>query len=196
MAGELEKTGFSSYLHFINEQNTLLLGVGQEADNDGRTLGVQIVLYDATDPKNPKDIQTFDYVLDHDVRAYSQVLFDSKAFRYVPLADDKGLLIMPMCLDVTGSDEGNFDGFNVFDISKGGIKERMKTSHVNSSDFSNRCYGSNQLESRSFVINGDVTTLKKHSICQYNLDTRKPIGEGIDLDDNIVADPYMGCIYW
>merc|ERR1712107_180461 len=52
--GELNITGFSSYLHSINDDDTLLLGVGQEADEEGRILGVQISVFDASDPTNPR----------------------------------------------------------------------------------------------------------------------------------------------
>jgi len=197
MVGELKKTGFSNYLHFVNEAKTLLLGVGQEADTDGRTLGVQIVLYDAGDPTKPKAIRSFDYTLNPDIRAYSSAQFDKNAFRYVPLEDEKGILIMPMRLDVyNDSPEGNFDGFILFDVSREGITERFSIPHVDPVAFRSRCYSSNSLEDRSFVVNGDVTTMKGHSIRKYNLDTRKPSSDGIDLDQDIEVDPYMGCIFW
>ena len=194
--GELEKTGFSNYLHFVNKENTLLLGVGQEADDEGRTIGVQIVLYNATDPTNPQDIHNFDYTLNPDVRAYSSAQFDPKAFRYVPLGDEDGILILPMQLNVHGSEEGNFDGFILFDISTAGIRERFSIEHVTSRDFRLGCYGYNRLADRSFVVNGDVTTLKGHSIRKYNLDTGEPAGAGIDLGNDEESDPYMPCMQW
>ncbi len=52
--GELKITGFSSYLHPVGEN--LLLGVGQEADQDGRTEGLQISLFDTSDPTDPQRI--------------------------------------------------------------------------------------------------------------------------------------------
>ena len=194
--GELQKTGFSNYLHFVNEENTLLLGVGQEADDEGRTIGVQIVLYDAKDPANPKDIHNFDYTLNPDVRGYSSAQFDPKAFRYVSLENEVGILILPMQVDVHGSEEGNFDGFILFDISADGIQERFSIEHVTSRDFRLGCYGFNRLPDRSFVVNGDVTTLKGHSIRKYNLDTGKPIGNGIDLRKDDDTDPYTPCMTW
>ena len=52
--GELKITGFSSYLHPVGEN--LLLGIGQEADPDGRIEGLQISLFDTSDPTNPRRI--------------------------------------------------------------------------------------------------------------------------------------------
>ena len=50
--GELKITGFSSYLHPVGDN--LLLGIGQEADLDGRREGLQISLFDTSDPTNPQ----------------------------------------------------------------------------------------------------------------------------------------------
>ena len=50
--GELKITGFSSYLHPVGDN--LLLGIGQEADQDGSIEGLQISLFDTSDPTNPR----------------------------------------------------------------------------------------------------------------------------------------------
>ena len=52
--GELKITGFSSYLHPVGEN--LLLGVGQEADQDGAIEGLQISLFDTSDPTDPRRV--------------------------------------------------------------------------------------------------------------------------------------------
>ncbi|XMB87435.1 beta-propeller domain-containing protein [Mycoplasmatota bacterium WC44] len=52
--GELEITGFSSYLHPIDEDH--VLGIGFEADKDGRRIGLKISIYDVTDQVDPKEI--------------------------------------------------------------------------------------------------------------------------------------------
>ena len=43
-------TGFSEYLHMWDEN--LLFGVGKEADEDGRTLGFKMSMFDVTDKEN------------------------------------------------------------------------------------------------------------------------------------------------
>ena len=186
--GELKKTGFSRYLHFINEANTLLLGVGQEADENGRPIGLQVTLYDATDPANPKDVDHFDYILDPDVRASSSAEFDFKAFRYVSLEDEKGILIIPMRLDSITSTEGNFDGFVLLDVDNKRISERFSIPHVDSAAFRLGCFRSERLADRSFVVKG-------HSIQKYNLDSHKPVSEGINLDQDMDTT-YAPCVMW
>lgn len=52
--GELKITGFSSYLHPVGEN--LLLGVGQEADQSGSIEGLQISLFDTSDPTDPRRV--------------------------------------------------------------------------------------------------------------------------------------------
>lgn len=60
VAGELEVTGFSSYLHPIGEN--LLLGIGQEVDVDGNPngnntqAGAKVSLFDVSDPNSPKEL--------------------------------------------------------------------------------------------------------------------------------------------
>lgn len=150
--GELKITGFASYLHFINDEDTLLLGVGQEADEEGRRLGLQVTLYDATIPTDPKNISRYPFELDEDTYSSSSAEFDYKAFRYVKLGDDFGILIIPIRIDSYTSTEGNFDGFALLDVSReNGISLRFNISHVDSADFRLGCYYWSTLAERSFV---------------------------------------------
>ena len=50
--GELKINGYSAYLHPISD--TLLLGVGQDATDQGMRLGMQLSLFDVSDPASPK----------------------------------------------------------------------------------------------------------------------------------------------
>ncbi|MEX2424426.1 MAG: beta-propeller domain-containing protein [Acidimicrobiia bacterium] len=54
VVGELKIPGYSAYLHPVGDGR--LLGVGQDADSEGRVLGTQISLFDVTDPANPQRI--------------------------------------------------------------------------------------------------------------------------------------------
>ena len=49
--GELEITGFSSYLQPLDANH--ILGIGFEADDQGQTLGLKLAVYNVTDPTNP-----------------------------------------------------------------------------------------------------------------------------------------------
>ena len=192
--GELKITGFASYLHFVNDANTLLLGVGQEAGTDGGTLGLQVTLYNATKPTEPAIVDRFPVELDQNVYSSSTAEWDFKAFRYVKLDDAFGILIIPLRVDSYYSTEGNFDGFILLDVSSNGISERFRIPHVDSADFRLGCYYWARLAERSFVVDGNVTTLKGHSIRNYNLDSAKRWW-GIDLDEGRVEEGDQ-CIYW
>ncbi|HFD32265.1 MAG TPA: hypothetical protein ENJ28_06110 [Gammaproteobacteria bacterium] len=73
VTGELEITGFSAYLHPLGKN--LLLGIGQDADTEGRTQGMQVSLFDVSDPTNPQRLQNITLK-----DAWSQVDWDHKAF--------------------------------------------------------------------------------------------------------------------
>lgn len=51
VAGELKIPGYSAYLHPVGEGR--LLGIGQDATEDGRTTGLQVSLFDVSDPSSP-----------------------------------------------------------------------------------------------------------------------------------------------
>ena len=55
--GELKITGYSGYLHPIDEN--LVLGIGQEATETGRTMGTKVTLFDVSDLDNPTALDTW-----------------------------------------------------------------------------------------------------------------------------------------
>ncbi|HEX6221187.1 MAG TPA: beta-propeller domain-containing protein [Acidimicrobiia bacterium] len=57
IVGELEIPGYSAYLHPLGEG--LLMGVGQDATDDGRVLGTQVSVFDVTDSSDPIRLDTF-----------------------------------------------------------------------------------------------------------------------------------------
>ncbi|HIW63561.1 MAG TPA: beta-propeller domain-containing protein [Candidatus Stackebrandtia excrementipullorum] len=75
--GELKITGYSSYLHPVSD--TRLLGVGQEADDSGRTQGTQISLFDVSDASNPTRLDQY-----HVPGSSTSVEIDPHAFLYWP----------------------------------------------------------------------------------------------------------------
>ena len=52
--GELKIPGFSSYLHPISD--TLVLGVGSDADDEGRVTGAKVSLFDVSDLTAPREV--------------------------------------------------------------------------------------------------------------------------------------------
>ena len=81
-AGELKIPGFSSYLHPVGEGR--LLGVGQDADEEsGRVRGLQLSLFDVSNPSNPQRLDTFALETDADAtesHVSSPIEHDHKAF--------------------------------------------------------------------------------------------------------------------
>jgi uncharacterized secreted protein with C-terminal beta-propeller domain len=57
VTGALELDGYSAYLHPLG--NGRLVGVGQEADTNGRVQGVQVSLFDVSDPASPRRLSQF-----------------------------------------------------------------------------------------------------------------------------------------
>lgn len=55
VAGELKIAGYSAYLHPIGDD--LLIGVGQDAGDSGRTTGLQVSLFDVSDQASPRRLQ-------------------------------------------------------------------------------------------------------------------------------------------
>ena len=172
--GELQISGFSSYIQSINADDTLLVAVGQEADADGRILGVQVTLFDGTNPAKPIQLQRAVVEQESDVWSSSSVQWDFKSFRWLSLGDGVGILIIPLQVVAFNSNAqtGNFDGFFLYDVSRSGISQRMNITHVASQDFYG-CYYHASLPERSFVFNGNVTTMKGHSVISTDLDSGK-----------------------
>lgn len=55
VVGELKILGYSAYLHPAGDG--LLIGIGQDATEQGRVTGTQVALFDVSDPANPTQIQ-------------------------------------------------------------------------------------------------------------------------------------------
>jgi len=86
VAGSLDLTGYSSYLHPAS--GTQLIGIGQQADAMGHIGGTQVSLFDVADPASPQRLAT--YALSG---AHSAAEFDPHAFLYWPASR---LVVVPI----------------------------------------------------------------------------------------------------
>ncbi|KAG7353805.1 secreted protein with beta-propeller domain [Nitzschia inconspicua] len=176
--GQLEISGFSSYMHSINNNNSMILAIGMETDDNGLETGMKLSLFDATNQTAPVEI--LNYVLSEgsDTWSGSSAQWDFLAFRYVYRTEEEGRIIVP----VYYSDEVSgdfFDGFKVFSLSPAGIFPLFDISHNVDNVFIRRLNNiSGQtpctcgyLNDRSFVIGGDIITLKAQSARSHNLDS-------------------------
>jgi Beta propeller domain len=78
--GELKIPGYSAYLHPIADG--LLIGVGQDANDQGRRTGAQVSLFDVADLSNPKRLATSPLGTD------TAAEYDPKAFLWWPASRD------------------------------------------------------------------------------------------------------------
>lgn len=84
--GELKITGYSAYLHPAGADR--LIGIGQEATEQGRVQGTQVSLFDVADLAQPRRIARY-----HIPYGGSEAEFDPHAFLYWPAT---GLLVVPL----------------------------------------------------------------------------------------------------
>jgi uncharacterized secreted protein with C-terminal beta-propeller domain len=126
IAGELKITGYSAYLHPVGTGR--LLGVGQEATEQGRVAGTQVSLFDTT-AAQARRITQFQVK-----GASSEVEFDAHAFLYWA---DKGLVVVP--LNENGAREvgggATLPGAVVLKVSGDSITEVARLSHPASQQY-------------------------------------------------------------
>lgn len=93
VVGELELTGYSSYL--APAADGQLIGVGQEATDEGRTVGLQVALFDVHDPAHPRRLAQ---LVKNDFQSAAE--FDPHAFLYWP---NTGTAVLPVNSWTNGS---------------------------------------------------------------------------------------------
>ncbi|MBD3856167.1 MAG: beta-propeller domain-containing protein [Acidobacteria bacterium] len=120
VVGELEVTGFSSYLHPIG--NDWLLAVGQEADEEGRVIGLAVSIFDVRDFADPKLAHRYLIEGEEDTWSWSEALHDHHAFTY-----HRGVLSIPAYI---GGAQERFGGLLVLAVDpEDGIFELGRIDH-------------------------------------------------------------------
>lgn len=119
VTGELKITGYSAYLHPTADGR--LLGVGQEADKAGRTLGTQVSLFDVSGaPRRVGAHRLAD--------SSSETEFDPHAFLYWPKS---GLTVIPVMRQ-----RGERTEALVFTAGPGGLRRLGSVRHPGGGDYS------------------------------------------------------------
>ena len=128
--GYLKITGFSDYLHFYDENH--IIGIGKEATEQGRFLGLKISLFDVSDVENPVEKAKIEI---GDRGTSSPALYDHKAFLF---DKQKNLLVIPIQLYEINEEKPSdwsygeyvWQGAYVLNINTEKISVRGKITHV------------------------------------------------------------------
>jgi uncharacterized secreted protein with C-terminal beta-propeller domain len=97
--GELEVNGYSAYLHPVGD--SMLLGIGRDADSNGNTRGLKIELFDISDFAHPTTLDSITY----GDGVSSELEYNHKALAY--RASDN-LFAFPYKVDARHSDYTNY----------------------------------------------------------------------------------------
>ena len=91
VSGELKIPGYSSYLQRLDDGH--VLGVGRDVDPDtGRVLGIQLSLFDVSDPRAPRRVATHTFP-GEGWSAWSEALWNHLAISWFP---EQGILALPL----------------------------------------------------------------------------------------------------
>jgi uncharacterized secreted protein with C-terminal beta-propeller domain len=153
--GSLDLLGYSAYLHPVGDG--LLLGVGQAANEQGRTEGTQVSLFDVSDPAKPAR-------LSNKVIAggsSSSVEFDPHAFLWW---DPLKLAVLPV--QIYGDSSSQFIGAIGFHATKAdGVTEAGRAHHPADS------YGYSAPITRSLIVGQRLFTISTSGALASDLST-------------------------
>ena len=89
VAGQLKVNGFSRYLHPVGDDH--LLAIGRDADETGRTRGLQVSLFDVSDLNNPTRVDQY-LIQPEGSWSWSAAEWDHHAFSFFP---ESGVMAVP-----------------------------------------------------------------------------------------------------
>ena len=162
VAGQLKIPGYSAYLHPL--PNGRLIGVGQNADDNGRVQGVQVSLFDVSDPNKPTRIAT-EQLGDN---SYSEAEYDPHAFLYWP---DTNLLVVPVQQwTKDGSNEARL-GVNLIHVDGTKLTNAGWITHTNRGTPD---VGQSAIR-RSLVVGDELWTISDAGVMASSLDSAQKI---------------------
>lgn len=165
--GELKIPGYSAYLHPVGDG--LLMGIGQDATDDGRVQGTQVSVFEVSDLSDPVRVDT--YTLSEGTN--SQVEYDHHAFLFW-----EGLAVVPVQQwRWDGKTEEVFMGAVALRVDgDGSLSEAGEVVHPGGEG--KHWDGRSQIL-RSIVIDGSLYTISHKGLMKTSLDG---LGEEAWLD--------------
>jgi uncharacterized secreted protein with C-terminal beta-propeller domain len=154
VAGELKIPGYSAYLHPVGDD--LLLGVGQDATEQGQRLGLQASLFDVSNPSRPSRLDAHALGM-----ATSEVEYDHHAFLWW---EPERLAVLPIQQYAAGSESG---AVGLRATRAGGIGERGRIQHPGPFQLPVR---------RSLVVGERLVTVSDGGVATSRLTTLAPLG--------------------
>jgi len=182
--GELKIPGFSEYLHPIDENTLIGLGVNTYLNHNGGVIedGLKLSLFDVSDPTDPRE--TASYLIGNSGSS-SEALNNHKAFMYYP---EKKLIGFPATIytsygATSTRPRGNerklsFSGYIVTEVSEGGFN--VVGSIPDSGAESINGFMRNDLDQaieRGIYIGNTLYTFAQSKIMAFSIDDFTQIGE-------------------
>jgi hypothetical protein len=159
--GELKIRGFSSYLHPVG--GNLLLGIGQDATDEGRVLGFQASLFDVSDLRRPRRLDAVSLG-----PSWSAAENDHHAFLWWPRSR---LAVVPL----TGAGDGPFTGALGLSVGARGLSVAGRITHPG--------FGGAKVSGtaaapilRSFVVGDSLYTVSEVGVKASSLTTFADVG--------------------
>jgi inhibitor of cysteine peptidase len=162
--GSLKVPGVSDYLHPLDE--THLIGVGRDdPGGTGRLHGLKLSLFDVADVERPAEVASYVIGGGEDEWAWSDVVYDHKAFLLVP---DPGRVVLPVSL--TRWDErsyGYWQGAYAVAVDPQGFVLEATITHQSSED----SYDGRSQVRRSLYIGDVLYTVSGALVLGNSMDT-------------------------
>jgi uncharacterized secreted protein with C-terminal beta-propeller domain len=161
VVGELKVAGYSAYLHPVADD--LLLGIGQDATEEGRTRGTQLSLFDVSDPAAPTRLHQHALASD----SSSEVEYDHHAFLYWA---PESLAVLPVETYGSRGYEPDFIGAIGFRVDPAaGIQEVARIAHAGGDRWTHSI-------SRSLVIGDRLYTFSQRGLAADGLSSFERVG--------------------
>jgi hypothetical protein len=169
VTGELKINGYSAYLHPIGKD--LLLGVGQNATDEGRTLGTQVSVFDVSDPTDPRRLSRMTFN-----EAYSDAEWDHHAFLWWAPEEISVLPLQRWSWDERTGKEDFFSGAAVLRITPQRVKQVGEIRHPGFvEEGCEECGVWSAPISRSLVIGDTLFTFSETGALASDLDTLEDV---------------------